>query len=138
MSTSESQAKEVVFGDIKARIQYSPWFRDKYPYDPNYKNQIRFTSKDIWIVPGDSAETTFEGYNILGGILDEMDSHRVTPKRDYAESGYNTISNRISSRFQDRGLFILIGQMKHEQGFAARHFASMSAEENSYVSRMTL
>lgn len=137
MSTSEDQAREVVFGDIFARINHSPWFK-AHPHDPSFKNQIRWPSKDVWIVPGDSAETTFEGYNILGGILDEMDSHRVTPKRDYAEAGYNTISNRISSRFQDRGLFILIGQMKHQTGFAARHYAEMSEDSTSYVSRMTL
>lgn len=137
MSTSEDQAREVIFGDIFARINHSRWFK-KHPHDPAFKNQIRWTDKDIWIVPGDSAETTFEGYNILGGILDEMDSHRITAKRDYAEGGYNTISNRITSRFQDRGLFILIGQMKHETGFAARHFQRMQEEKESYVSRMTI
>lgn len=120
MSTSEQQAKEVLFGDIFARIQHSKWFK-KYPYDPKFKSQIRFP-KDIWIVPGDSSETTFEGYNILGGIIDEIDSHKVTEKKDYAETGYDTIHARITSRFQNRGLIILIGQMKKSIGFAARKY----------------
>jgi hypothetical protein len=47
MSTSEPQAKETVFGDIKARIDYSPWFQRNYPYDPKFTNQIRFP-KDVW------------------------------------------------------------------------------------------
>lgn len=68
MSTSERQARQVIFSDIKARIDNSPWFKAKYPYDPKFRNQIRFP-KDIWVIPGDSAETTFEGYNIL--CLDE-------------------------------------------------------------------
>lgn len=137
MSTSESQAREVIFADVFARIDHSVWFK-KYPYDPSYKNQIRFTQKDIWIIPGDSAETTFEGYNILGGILDEMDSHRVTPKKDYALEGYNTISNRITSRFQDRGLLILIGQMKKSVGFAATKYTEFSENSRAYTSRMTI
>lgn len=137
MSTSEDQAKEVIFGDIVARITHSPWFK-LHPHNDRIKNQIRWDEKNIWIVPGDSAETTFEGYNILGGILDEMDSHRITPKRDYAEAGYNTISNRISSRFGDRGLFILIGQMKQETGFAMRHFIRMNEDPECYTKRMTL
>lgn len=137
MSTSEDQAREVIFGDINARINHSPWFK-KFPRDPAFKNQIRFTQKDVWIVPGDSAETTFEGYNILGGIVDEMDSHRITPKKDYAEEGYNTISNRIKSRFGDRGLLILIGQMKKQSGFAMRHYERMKTEPTAYVSRMTI
>jgi hypothetical protein len=137
MSTSESQAREVIFADVFARIDHSVWFK-KYPYDPSYKNQIRFTQKDIWIIPGDSAETTFEGYNILGGILDEMDSHRITPKKDYALEGYNTISNRITSRFQDRGLLILIGQMKKSVGFAATKYTEFNENSRAYTSRMTI
>ena len=80
MSTSGQQAKEVVFGDIKARIENAPWFKN-HPYDPKFKNQLRFKG-DIWILPGDSGETTFEGYNICGGILDEADSHLVTEHKD--------------------------------------------------------
>lgn len=89
MSTSETHAREVIFGDIKARIDASAWFKN-WPYDKKYTKQIRF-DKDIWILPGDSAETTFEGYNILGGILDEADSHKVTQEKDYAEQGYNCV-----------------------------------------------
>ncbi len=137
MSTSEKQALEVVFGDIKARIQHSPWFQAKYPYDPTFKNQIRF-EKDIWIIPGDSSETTFEGYNILGGILDEADSHKVTATKDYAEQGYDTIENRISSRFQDRGFLLVIGQMKKSGGFAAKKYDEMLHKRDAYAVRLAI
>lgn len=143
MSTSEDQAKEVVFGDIKARIKYSPWFRDNATIDPAYKNQIRFEG-DIWILPGDSSDTTFEGYNILGGIVDEMDSHKVTETtagrtgRDYAQEGYDTIHARITSRFQDRGFVLLIGQMKKANGFAARMLAEYDEDPKAYTARMTI
>jgi hypothetical protein len=137
MSTSESQAKEVVFGDVKARVLYSPWFRDKYPFDTNFRNQLRFP-KDIWILPGDSAETTFEGYNILGGILDEADSHQVTKNKDYAEAGFDTIHGRITSRFQDRGFLLVIGQMKKAQGFAAKKYNELKQDDKAYVARMAI
>lgn len=136
MSTSEDQAKQVLFGDIFARIKHSTWFA-KYPYDPKFKNQIRFP-KDIWIIPGDSSETTFEGYNILGGILDEIDSHRVTTKKDYAESGYDTIHSRIDSRFGNQGLLILIGQMKKSQGFAATKYAEFLKDKEATTARMAI
>lgn len=137
MSTSESQAREVLFGDIKARINHSPWFQNKYKPDPKFKNQIRF-AKDVWILPGDSAETTFEGYNILGGILDEMDSHKVTKVKDYAQSGYETISSRITSRFEDRGFLMLIGQMKKAVGFAANRYDEFKQREDAYVAKLTI
>lgn len=137
MSTSGDQAKEVVFGDIKARVEYSPWFANKYPFDSRFKNQIRF-EKDIWILPGDSAETTFEGYNILGGILDEADSHKVTKNKDYAEQGYTTIYSRITSRFQDRGFILVIGQMKKASGFAAKKYNEFRKDSGAYAVRMAI
>lgn len=138
MSTSEDQAKETVFGDVKARIQHSPWFRDNFPYDPDFKNQIRF-SKDIWILPGSSQETSFEGYNILGGILDEADSHKVTVNKDYGDDGWNTINGRIDSRFQDRGFLLTVGQMKKANGFAARKYRELQDDpENAHTVRMTI
>ena len=138
MSTSSDQAKEVVFGDIKARIEYSPWFQRNYQFDPNFKNQLRFP-KDIWVLPGNSAETTFEGYNILGGILDEADSHKVTKDKDYAEQGWNTINSRIDSRFQDRGFLLTVGQMKKAGGFAAKKYKELKSDkENAHTVRMTI
>jgi hypothetical protein len=145
MSTSGKQAKEVVFGDIKARIKHAPWFK-KYPYDTKFKNQLRF-DKEIWILPGDSGETTFEGYNILGGILDEADSHQVTDKKDYAEQGYTTINSRIESRFgqverngkvRPYGFLLVIGQMKKGNGFAARKYKEFKENPNAYAYRMAI
>jgi hypothetical protein len=137
MSTSEQQAREVVFADVKARVQHSAWFKNQAPPDPTFKNQLRF-GKDIWIVPGDSRETTFEGYNILGGILDEGDSHLVTTKRDYAEEGYTTISSRITSRFQDRGFLLIIGQRKSASGFMERKYRAFLARPDAYAVSLTI
>lgn len=137
MSTSRKQALEVVFGDIKARIENSLWFRTKYPYNPKFVNQLRFP-KDIWIIPGDSAETTFEGYNVLCGILDEADSHKLTENKDYAEQGFTTISSRISSRFQDRGFLLVIGQKKSANGFVARKEAEFKEDPNAYTTSLAI
>lgn len=138
MSTSEDQAVETVFGDIKARIENCKWFVDNYPLDPKFTKQIRF-EKDIWILPGSSLETAFEGYNILGGIVDEADSHKKTKDKDYADVGWDAIDNRIASRFQERGFLLTVGQMKSSTGFAATKYAELEKDpENSYIVRMTI
>jgi len=137
MSTTSDQAVETVFGDIKARIEHCEWFANNYPFDPKFTKQLRF-EKDIWVLPGNSKETTFEGYNILGGILDEADSHKVTEEKDYAEDGYNTIYTRIDSRFQDRGFLLVVGQMKKASGFAARKLAEFEKDPDAHTVRMTL
>lgn len=137
MSTSEDQAKETVFGDIKARIEHSKWFVDNYPMDPAFKNQMRF-AKDIWVLPGSSSETSFEGYNILGGILDEADSHKKTKEKDYAEDGFNTINSRIESRYDELGFLLVVGQMKSDTGFAAGKYAEFVSDPDAYTVRMSI
>lgn len=137
MSTKGKQAKDVLFGDVKEMITHSPWFKD-HPYDRAFKNEIRFPDANVWIIPGDSTETTFEGYNLIAGIIDEMDSHQVTPTRDYVEQGYTTIYGRMSSRFDRRGFLLLIGQMKKAEGFAARKYKEFSARDDAYAIRMTI
>jgi len=137
MSTSRLQAKNVVFSDIKARIDYSPWFQKNYPYDPAITSLFKFP-KDVWIIPGDSSEKTFEGFNILGGIVDEIDSHKVTKDKSYVEVGYDTIKGRVESRFGDNGFILLIGQMKSSTGFAATMYKRYSASPTSYAARMAI
>lgn len=142
MSTSESQAKEVLFGDIKARIESSPWFQRFCDYDRNFKNQLRM-AKNLWIVPGGSEESRFEGYNVLVGIIDEGDSHKKTQRKDYAEEGYDTISSRIASRFTDpvankyKGLLVVIGQMKSKTGFMSRIYSDFVEDPDAAAIRMT-
>ena len=143
MSTSEKQAREVLFGDVKARIDNSPWFQSRCRRDPKFENQIRF-DKEIWILPGGSEETAFEGYNILGGILDEGDSHKKTARKDYAEQGYDTINSRVESRFMNhaigkhRGLIIIIGQTKSATGFMSKMYKEFEEDQDAAAVRMTI
>lgn len=146
MSTSRNHARDVIFSDVKARINNSRWFRENFPYDDKFTNQLRFP-KDVWILPGDSGETTFEGFNILGGILDEGDSHKLTQDRDYASEGYVTIESRIASRFVDntdpdreghKGLLICIGQMKSATGFMSRKYKELLKDDHAKVVKMTI
>jgi len=136
MSTSETQAKDVIFGDVKERIKYSPWFK-KYPYDPKFKNRFEF-SKHVVIIPGGSEDTQFEGYNVLGGVIDEIDSHKVTERKMYAQVGYETIVNRITSRYGDKGLIVLIGQRKSQSGFAEAMFQEFRDRDDAYAENMTI
>ena len=146
MSTTEKLAQEVIFQKVKKRIQNSVWFQNWAPLaeeNRRMQKQMRFEG-DIWIVPGSSLETSFEGYDILGGIVDEGDSHNVTDTKDYAEAGYNSIESRIESRFTDfntgqhRGLMICIGQAKRKGGFMLRHYEDFDKDPDSVAVRMTI
>lgn len=138
MSTSEKQARGVLFSDVFNKIDASPWFQKYYPRNKSIKTYIEFSSKNIFILPGDSKETTFEGYNIIGGVIDEQDSHVITKEKDYADVGYDTITGRMRSRFGKRGFLCLIGQMKKSNGFAMRKYHAFLASKRAYVVRMTI
>lgn len=146
MSTTETLAREVIFQKVKKRIENSVWFQKWAPLDEQNKRlqkQMRFEG-DIWIVPGSSEETSFEGYDILGGIVDEGDSHKVTDRKNYAEAGYNTIESRIESRFTDfqtgehRGLIICIGQAKAKNKFMMPKYKEFSNDPRAVAVRMTI
>lgn len=77
MSTKATQAREVLFGKVKGLVDNSKWFKDNAmpnqgAGEKTIKNQLRFPRK-IWLVPGTSEETAFEGYDILAGVIDEGD-----------------------------------------------------------------
>lgn len=142
MSTNREQAADVIFSEIKARVDNSPWF--KYIYAPNTeKDTKRMTrrlvfAKHIYIIPGDSKETTFEGYNIIGGALDEGDSHKKTRTKDYAEIGWGTILGRVVSRFEDKGLVLALGQCKSASGFMSRKLREVQSDPDGLGIRLAI
>src|SRR3990167_1561482 len=42
VSVRADQSRKVVFGEIKSRIDNSPWFRKFYPPDPDIRSELRF------------------------------------------------------------------------------------------------
>ena len=135
MATTEKQSKDVVFQDIKKYVEHSPWFKF-HPFDPNFRNQMRFP-KNLWIYPGTSKETSFEGLNVFAAIIDEIDSHLRNDVVCQATVGYDTINNRIASRFFERGAMFLIGQQKSDTGFAQEKVAEFE-QMGYYVKRMSI
>ena len=77
MSVNAEQSRKVVFVEIKARIDNSPWFRKHHSPDPDIRSELRFP-KGIIIFPGNSKETFPLGYNIFGGVMDEAAWYRET------------------------------------------------------------
>jgi len=139
-STSSPHAKNVVFGEIKARIDNCKWFQNRFTYDKQIQSELHFP-KGITIIPGNSSETMFEGYNIFGGVLDEADSHTRTMEKgtvlkDFAEIGYDAIKGRIKSRFGMKGLLIVIGSPKTVDGFLMTKYKEAEKIKKSYRTKV--
>ncbi len=150
MATSSSQARDVVFGEIKNRIDDSPWFQNYAPPDPRIKSRIRFPKK-VNILPGGSSSKQPLGYNVLGGIMDEAafyhDPSRGNSRmaKDQAEEIYSAITRRIKSRFghlpkryQSMRLFIMISSPRYEDDFIERKYEEARTNPRIFARRRPL
>ena len=122
--TNSTQALRIVFGQIKTKIDESPWFQNFFPPDPNIKSELKFPQKKICIVPGNSTDTFALGMNIYGGIVDEASFYKVTDRKDYAEDLYDSINRRIRSRgnqrFKTYGKMVVISSPLYKGDFIER------------------
>jgi len=132
MSTSEDHARHIIFSEVSARIVNSRWFRlnNRLP-NQKVKTELQFP-KNITLIPGNSQDTFFEGYNIFAGAIDEADSHGQTADRDFARIGYDAIKERIRSRFGESGLLLVIGSPKDPYGFLTSHYNEMEIDPKCY------
>lgn len=116
MSVRAEQSKKVVFGEIKGRIDNSPWFQKHYPPDPDIRSELRFP-KGVMVFPGNSRETFPVGFNVLGGVMDEAAWYTETDSHDVAEEMFNALYTRIKNRFQERGLLVMISSPRYVDDF---------------------
>jgi len=131
MANNEIKARKIVFGEVRARVDTSPWFKNRFNYRQDVTSELRFPN-NIFIIPGNSADTFFEGFNIFGGIIDEADSHTKTPEKDFAQVGYDAIKERIKSRFGMKGILVTIGSPKVTDGFLMRRYYESKKMNRSY------
>ena len=121
VSTNREQAKKVVFGEIKNRIDQSPWFQHFHKPSDEIKSELRF-DKRISVFPIGSNESAPLGYNIFAGIIDEASFHVRTKTKDYAEATHNQMVKRIKSRFIDKGMMFIITSPRFVYDFAEKKF----------------
>lgn len=141
MSVSASQAKRVVFGEIKNKIDFSPWFQKHYPPNPRIRSELQFDPspdvvkpgdkriyKNVYIIPGSSSGFAPLGYNLFCGIIDEATLWRDSDNKDYVQEVYEIIRRRVTSRFMDKGLIVLGGSPMYSTDFLERRIKAVKDE----------
>ncbi len=137
MSIRGDQAKKIVFGEIKQRIENAPWFkRHGFLPDPNIKSELRFP-KNINVVPGNSKETFPLGFNLLGGVMDEAAWYTETESHDVAEEMFNALHNRIKNRFGNKGMLVMISSPRYVDDFIEKKMAEAKTNNRIYTVRKT-
>lgn len=117
MGLTATQALKVVFESIKNFISNSDFFTQLTPRIGN-SGVIKFEKEGIELISGNSKVTTQLGFNLFCGILDEAAFYYEEAKSDgnsannektnVAQGLYEGLRGRISSRFGDNGLIMMI------------------------------
>jgi len=142
-ATTELQARDVVFGEISARINNSPWFTGMNAPDPRVKSKLKFR-KGQYILPGSSSESCPLGYNLFCAVIDEA-SYMKQPgvntsqqASDQVAKIYNAIVRRRESRFGDNGLIVIISNPQHEGDFTVRKAQEAETNPRLFAKHRTL
>jgi hypothetical protein len=109
------KARDVDYIRFKEMIDAAPIFSDEpFRYDRDIRSEMRF-SKNILVRPVSGLETATLGLNVIGGVIDELDSMAVVAKSarsrddqtyDQAVRLYNSIQRRRLSRFMKQGVVL--------------------------------
>jgi len=142
-SKTERLAKKVVFQKIANKIKASPYFQEHFPYNPNVNSELQFPN-NISLTPVGGSDSAAMGQDVYGGLIDEINYMEVIrgstqtvnagPDEiyDQAESLYNTIKNRMVSRYNEQGSvpgkLFLVSSANYDDDFTDRKRKEMEEE----------
>jgi hypothetical protein len=132
------QANRVFFKGIKRIVERSPWFQGRYIPKAN---SIEF-DKSITIHSGHSEAESWEGYNVLIAILDEISGFelenttgRQSPKTSSAI--YKMYKGSVDSRFPDFGKVVMLSFPRFRNDFIQQKYNEAVAEKETVIRAYT-
>lgn len=131
IALNAQQATNVFFAGFKRIIGKSKWFRGRYEQTAG---EIHF-DKSIRVISGHSERESYEGYNFLYVVLDEIagfavDNASGNAKAKTAEAVYNMYAASVSSRFDEFGKVILLSFSRYKGDFISTRYNQVIAEKN--------
>lgn len=112
ISVNLRQASQILFGGLGNLIRRSPYFREKFPYNPTIATELRFP-RGVFAYPVAATQQAVLGEGIFSAALDEMNFYALVEKSkqnpeggtyDQAMALYNKMSMRVTSRMNQRGI----------------------------------
>jgi hypothetical protein len=140
-------AKKVVFQGIKSKLHTSPYFVKEFPYDAWKTNELRFPN-NVWVFPAVAGSSGVIGYNVFGGVMDEVNFMSVVEnsksvasggKYDQADLLYKSLIRRMKSRFMKRGklpgILLQISSSRYPEDFTERRLAESADDPHVFKRR---
>ncbi len=136
MAPSARQARNIVFGEVSKLVQGSPWFKEQAKGTQCLAEEIRFP-KNLVMTSGNSSTTFALGYNVLAAVIDEVAWFPLIggTREESVEEIYYGLKHRMSSRFMDRGLMVLISSPRTAGDFLQQRLALAERAPEIYGSR---
>ena len=128
------QAQQVFFKGFKNRITRCPWFIGKY----NEKvGSIEFI-KSITVHSGHSQRESWEGYNLLFAVLDEisgfdLESTSGNEQAKTASAIYKMFRGSVDSRFPQYGKVILLSFPRFKNDYIQQRYNEVVADKEIIV-----
>ena len=135
LAKNAKQAENVFFTKLKSRLKHCTWFKKVDNRPPLAYNEYQ-EKKDtivfynnIRAFSGHSEAGSFEGFNPLVGIFDEVGDFEW----DLAEFAYDTIRSSSLSRFNERSLLLFISFPRSAEDFMMYKYNQGQDPENHEV-----
>ena len=128
------QAQQVFFKGFKNRITRCPWFIGKY----NEKvGSIEFI-KSITVHSGHSQRESWEGYNLLFAVLDEisgfdLESTSGNEQAKTASAIYKMFRGSVDSRFPQYGKVILLSFPRFKNDYIQQRYNEVVADKEVVI-----
>jgi hypothetical protein len=128
------QANRVFFKGFNQRIEKSPWFQGKYIAKAN---SVEF-DKEVTVHSGHSQRESWEGYNVIVVILDEisgfdLESTSGNEQAKTASSIYKMYRASVNSRFPDFGKLILLSFPRFKMDYIQQRYEEVIAEKEVVI-----
>lgn len=130
IAINAQQAQNVFFKGFKNRITRAPWFVSRYDLKGS---QIDF-DKNISVYSGHSERESWEGYNVLFVVLDEIsgfdhDTSGGPAKSKTAQAIYDMYRASVTSRFPDFGKLVLLSFPRYKGDFISERYDKVIAHK---------
>jgi hypothetical protein len=130
IAINAEQAKNVFFKGLKTRIDKSPWFQGRYSYTAG---SVSF-DKGLTCHSGHSERESWEGYNVICVILDEISGFATenTSGHDQAKTGqaiYEMYRASVDSRFPDFGKVVLLSFPRYRNDYIQTRYDAVIADK---------
>jgi hypothetical protein len=140
-------AKKIVFQGVKNKLHASPYFVEKFPYGA-WQSELRFPN-NIWVFPAVAGSSGVIGYNVFGGVMDEVNFMSVVEnskakgasngRYDQADTLHKSLIRRMKSRFMKKGklpgILLQISSSRYPEDFTERRLKDAEEDPTIFTRR---